>query len=140
MATKANDDQLREYAPGQGRGWGLSIWKEMINEQIMSRELYRTICAASLEDIRANHKASQDLSLALHREVDYFDIVYSPLETVFLRHGRMAGHRTLNGVAMNIFQAVDAFFDKVCRRLLQKNTLYSVATFDQIPLSLYYAW
>ncbi len=39
----------------------------------------------------------------------FFDLVYAPLETVFLMHARLHGSPTANGKWMNVAQAVDAF-------------------------------
>ena len=77
--------------------------------------------AASLADIERNHHLSWQRALAMPREAAAYDVIYAPLETVFLRHCRLSGHRTTNGKAMNIAQAVDACCDKVCRHLLREH-------------------
>ena len=69
---------------------------------------------ASLADIEHNARAGAEVVLGLPPHAVAYDLIYSPLETVFLRHCRLAGHRTANGKGMNIAQAVEAFCDRVC--------------------------
>lgn len=71
--------------------------------------------AGSADDIRENQARSVALCEMIRPEAVCYDIIYAPRETVFLRQARLSGHRTLNGVAMNVGQAVDAFVDYVCR-------------------------
>ena len=75
----------------------------------------------SLDDIERNNHHSWHTALQLRPDTVAYDLIYAPLETVFLRHCRMTGHRTANGKGMNIAQAVDAFCDKVCRGLLREH-------------------
>jgi shikimate dehydrogenase len=82
-----------------------------------SADFHSKWLAASLSDIEANHRASLRLVLSVPREAAFYDVIYSPLETVFLRHARLSGHKTLNGRGMIIAQAVEAFF-KICAPLL----------------------
>ena len=60
-------------------------------------------------DIDINHRASLKLAEAMPSRVRFYDLVYHPEETVFLRHGRITGHPTMNGKAMIINQAVLRF-------------------------------
>lgn len=82
-------------------------------------ELYRAWLKASLADIEANNRASWNLTLSIPLETGFCDLIYFPEETVFLRHGRLSGHRTLNGQGMIVGQAVEAFF-AVCRDFLDQ--------------------
>jgi len=91
-------------------------------------ELYRACLSASLPDIEANNDASWNLALSIPSGVGFYDLVYHPAETVFLRHGRVSGHRTLNGQGMIAAQAVEAFFNHVCRRELEGAGLYTEKT------------
>lgn len=45
-----------------------------------------------------------------------FDIIYQPLETLFLSLAKMTGHKTINGLPMNLEQAVVAFHTTVGNR------------------------
>jgi shikimate dehydrogenase len=42
-------------------------------------------------------------------EKAFIDLVYAPLETVFLKRARLKGCRTLNGLAMLLFQGIASF-------------------------------
>jgi len=70
---------------------------------------------ASAADIASNQTASIALCTRLPRRTVCYDIIYAPLESVFLQHARWSGHRTLNGKGMNVAQAVAAFTEYVCR-------------------------
>jgi shikimate dehydrogenase len=87
---------------------------------------------ASLEDIERNNRVSAEVALRMPSSVAAYDLVYAPLETVFLRHCRLTGHRTANGKGMNIAQAVDALFDKVCRGYFRELGLDSPETCRRI--------
>ena len=78
----------------------------------------RMFYAASLPDIVRNTEAGARAALAIPAEVPFFDAVYAPRETVFLRDGRLTGRRTLGGSAMSVAQAADALAHRVCRPLL----------------------
>jgi hypothetical protein len=67
-------------------------------------------------------------------------LIYFPEETVFLRHGRLTGHRTMNGRAMIINQAVIAFCKRICRAELQARGLDNPETHGQILEVMYRAW
>ena len=75
-------------------------------------EFYRDWLDASLSDIEANNEASLRLAVSIPLDVKFCDLIYYPLETAFLRHGRLTGHGTLNGKGMNVAQAADAFFQQ----------------------------
>jgi len=103
-------------------------------------EFYQNWLSASLSDIEANNGASLRLALSIPTNVGFCDLIYFPLETVFLRHGRLSGHRTLNGRGMNVAQAADAFFNKVCRGYLRDRKLHNAATYQRIVDIMYAAW
>jgi hypothetical protein len=69
-----------------------------------------------------------------------YDIIYSPVETVFLQQARWSGHRTLNGKGMNVLQAVEAFFHKVCRPLLEEKGLYTPVQYQRVLTSMVEQW
>ena len=50
-------------------------------------------------------------------------MVYHPEETVFLRQGRLTGHRTINGKAMIVWQAALAFCNHICKQELEPKKL-----------------
>ena len=67
---------------------------------------------ASIDDVGANNLASLK-ALARMAPRGVFDVVYSPAETVLLRQARLLGHAGLNGLGMNLYQAVEAFAECV---------------------------
>jgi len=75
--------------------------------------------AAAGNDIEANNRSSETLAATIPAATRFYDLIYHPEETVFLRHGRQTGHRTMNGKTMIVCQAVIAFCRRVCRRQLQ---------------------
>jgi shikimate dehydrogenase len=103
-------------------------------------QLYRNWLTSSLPDIEANNRASLLLALSIPAHVRFCDLIYFPLETVFLRHGRLCGHQTLNGKGMNVAQAADAFFDKVCRGYLKERGLHKSETYKRVLEIMSEAW
>lgn len=103
-------------------------------------EFYRDWLRASLSDIEANNRASWNVALSIPLTVGFCDLIYFPTETVFLRHGRLSGHRTRNGKGMNVAQAADAFYYKVCSEYLDKLGLYKPETYRRIRDVMYEAW
>lgn len=101
---------------------------------------YRDWLSASLNDIEANNRLSLHTALSVPLHVGFCDLIYFPAETVFLRHGRLSGHRTMNGKGMNVAQAVDAFFHKVCGEYLKKLGKYNPRTYKRIYKIMWEAW
>ena len=89
--------------------------------------------------IDANHRASMKLAQSIPATTHFYDLIYHPEETVFLSHGRLTGHATMNGKAMIINQAVIAFCERICRKELDARGLDSSAT-EQILEVMYGAW
>jgi len=95
---------------------------------------------ASEADIQNNNEASISLATSIPKSVRFYDLVYFPEETVFLRHARLTGHRTMNGKAMIINQAVIAFCKRICRADLQARGIDNPGTCKQILEAMYRAW
>ena len=74
--------------------------------------------AAAANDIEANNRRSESLAATIPAATRFYDLIYYPEATVFLRHGRETGHRTMNGKSMIVCQAVIAF-GKLCQQQLQ---------------------
>lgn len=102
-------------------------------------EFYRDWLSASLADIETNNRASWNLALSIPLKVGFCDLIYFPTETVFLRHGRLSGHRTRNGKGMIVAQAAEAF-RKICGEHLQKVGLDYPETHRRIVEIMYEAW
>jgi shikimate dehydrogenase len=109
-------------------------------ESVYGPEFYRNWLKASLADIEANNRASWNLALSIPLETRFCDLIYHPEETVFLRHGRLSGHRTLNGKGMLIAQAADALFYKICSEYLHKAGFYDSATYQRVFETMCQAW
>lgn len=103
-------------------------------------QFYRDCLSASLGDIEINNRISLQTALAVPLNVGFCDLIYFPAETVFLRHGRLSGHRTLNGKGMNVAQAIDAFFHKVCRGYLKKLGKYNPRTYNRVTKLMREVW
>jgi len=102
--------------------------------------IYLKWLTASLADLEANLTASLRAVLAIPLGVAFCDLIYAPRETVFLRHGRLSGHRTLNGKGMNVAQAADAFYNKVCRAFLEEHGMYRPETYERVVEIMFEAW
>ena len=94
----------------------------------------------ALKDIEKNNQKSFAMLLETPSKTFLFDIIYAPLETIFLRQGRWTGHRTLNGKMMNIAQAADAFYHKVVKSFLQEKGLYTPTTYPQLLQAMTAKW
>ena len=80
------------------------------------------------------------LAASIPENVRFYDLIYFPEETVFLRHGRLTGHPTMNGKSMIINQAVIAFCKRVCRAELQARGIENPETYQRILETMYQAW
>lgn len=61
------------------------------------------------EGVEKNNRESLELFRKIPKSTRVADIIYSPQESVMLRHARGTGHQTQNGLGMLLFQAVGAF-------------------------------
>lgn len=95
---------------------------------------------AAGRDIEDNHRASMDLAATIPSRVGFYDLIYHPEETVFLRHGRSTGHPTMNGKAMIVNQAALAFCKRICLTELRKRQIATPETFNDILRIMYRAW
>lgn len=91
-------------------------------------------------DIDANNLASMALARAVPSETRFYDLIYHPEETVFLRHGRLTGHPTMNGKSMIIHQAVIAFCKRILLAELQSGGLDNRETYNKILEVMYRTW
>lgn len=91
-------------------------------------------------DIETNNRASLSIAEAVPLDVAFYDLIYHPEETVFLRHASMTGHRTMNGKAMIINQAALAFCNHVCREALEGRGGARPQILDRLIRIMYSAW
>lgn len=105
----------------------------LVDRPSESREdVARAIFEASLDDITRNNDLSAHTAVAIPRTTVGYDLVYDPRDTVFCRHLRWSGHRVANGKGMNIAQAADALFEKVCRGYLGGRGLLTADGYRQV--------
>lgn len=90
--------------------------------------------------IEINHKASMTIAASIPKAVAFYDLIYYPEETVFLRHGRLTGHPTMNGKAMIVNQAVLAFCQHICRAELKARKINKEKIARRILEVMYRAW
>ncbi len=95
---------------------------------------------AATRDIESNNQLSFELAKAMPAHVRFYDLIYHPEETVFLRHGRLTGHLCMNGKAMIIHQAAIAFYKYICREHLKSQGIEGVAAQRQILNAMASAW
>ena len=108
--------------------------------EIDQPDFQRRWSEAAAKDIQANHQASMNLAAAIPSHAGFYDLIYHPEETVFLRHGKSTGHPTMNGKAMIINQAVLAFCKRICNAELQARHIDTPETRNEILQIMYRAW
>lgn len=95
---------------------------------------------AAGNDIEANHRASMELAKSISPATAFYDLIYHPEETLFLRHARLTGHPTMNGKAMIVNQAMLAFCQRICRAELHGRGMDTPAIGERILEVMYGAW
>jgi shikimate 5-dehydrogenase len=95
---------------------------------------------AADDDVERNQRASLMLAQAIPPQARFYDLIYHPEETVFLRHGRSTGHATMNGKSMIINQAVIAFCERICAVPFQARSAGNPGAYDEILEIMYRAW
>jgi shikimate dehydrogenase len=106
-----------------------------------SLEAYSALApAGAAARVEENHRASLEIARSIPAEAVFYDLVYHPEETVFLRHARETGHRAVNGQGMIVAQAVEAFFNHICRRELEAQQMHTPATRRRLQDVMTRAW
>jgi shikimate dehydrogenase len=95
---------------------------------------------ANRADIDANNKASLNLARSIPQSTAFYDLIYHPPETIFLRHGKLTGHRITNGRGMIVWQAALAFFHHLCALELRALNLDRPETLNRVAEAMYRAW
>jgi shikimate dehydrogenase len=103
-------------------------------------EMQRRWSELARAEIEANHRVSLAIAAAIPKAVGFYDLIYHPEETVFLRHGRLTNHPTMNGKAMIVNQAVIAFCKHICGAELRARRIDNPETFRRILEVMYRAW
>ena len=94
----------------------------------------------SLDDIVENRRRGMATIRQLPASAVVLDIVYRPLETVMLRHARWAGLRCIDGRAMNVLQAVEAFHTRVMNGVLQEKDQATAETYASVASAMAACW
>ena len=94
----------------------------------------------SLPDISRNNQVSREIAVRVPVSSAAYDLIYAPVETVFLRHFRQSGHRVVNGKGMNVAQAVDGFCDRVCATYLADHEFDASAVRERVVKEMIRAW
>jgi len=160
-ALAIGEDELAAYAPHAGlivncTTKGQGGLRKLPDGRVLSLEPYSCLAPAhpvpftdpaaaeaaakAAQDIQANNQASLSLAQSIPPQTRFYDLIYHPEETVFLRHGRLTGHPTMNGKSMIINQAVIAFCDRICAAELQRRGLAGRELRRRILEVMYGAW
>jgi shikimate dehydrogenase len=91
-------------------------------------------------DIERNNRASSELARTIPTSSSFYDLIYHPEETVFLRHGRSTGHQTMNGKSMIVCQAAIAMAKRICRQQIVALGIDEATAMRQITEVMYRAW
>lgn len=103
-------------------------------------EMPRRLRKPAGDAIESNQKASMAIAASIPKAVAFYDLIYHPEETIFLRHGRLTGHPTMNGKAMIVNQAVIAFCKHICSAELQARGINNDETTKRVLEVMYRAW
>jgi shikimate dehydrogenase len=113
------------------------VLRDFSDSETKPQRQWRELAGAKIE---TNNEISLAIAASIPKAVGFYDLIYHPEETVFLRHGRLSGHPTMNGKAMIVNQAVIAFCKCICSAELQSRGLASPETCRRILEVMYRAW
>jgi len=148
-ALTIGEDELRQWAPqvkliinSTTKGQGGIAWLEPYSAlaPAPATESGAAKLEAATTAIAKNNEASLALAAAVPEAVRFYDLIYHPEETVFLRHGRVTGHEIMNGRAMIVCQAALAFFNHLCKGELRARGLDRPATLNRLIEIMSQAW
>jgi shikimate dehydrogenase len=123
---------------GQGGDFSLQAYSALAPAPPAERAMGKDPDA--LDKIKRNNELSLALASAIPSTVGFYDLIYQPEETVFLRHGRETGHKTMNGKAMIICQAAIALRERICAAELHARGMNNKETYQRIVKTMYAAW
>jgi shikimate dehydrogenase len=103
-------------------------------------EMQRRWSEVAGAEIEANNRVSLAIAAAIPKAVGFYDLIYHPEETVFLRHGQLTNHPTTNGKAMIVNQAVIAFCKHICGTELRARRIDNPESSRRILEVMYRAW
>jgi len=113
------------------------VLRSFSGSEAMEQQHCRELASAS---IATNLNISTAIAASVPKGVGFYDLIYHPEETLFLSHGKSTGHRTMNGKAMIVNQAVIAFCQLICRAALKSRRIDTPETEKQLLEIMYHAW
>jgi shikimate dehydrogenase len=113
------------------------VLRDLSGSETEVQRRWRELAGAKIE---SNNRISLAIAASIPKAVGFYDLIYYPEETVFLRHGRLSGHPTMNGKAMIVNQAVIAFCKCICSAELQARGIDNPETFRGVLEVMYRAW
>ncbi|HEY1268644.1 MAG TPA: shikimate dehydrogenase [Candidatus Binatia bacterium] len=122
------EDQIAKAAPGVTLIVNCTTKGQAGRENAASLERYSALAPASSAGVNDNHRLSLSIARSVPAGAVFYDLVYHPEETVFLRHARETGHRAVNGRGMIVAQAVEGFMNHICRDELEAASLHNEQT------------
>jgi shikimate dehydrogenase len=102
----SRSDNGKKYAKKIGANWG--HW-DKIDSYICDIDVLINCTSIGFGDQELNSPLSQDQIQKMKNSAVVFDIIYQPLNTKLLKKARQTKISTLNGLTMNLEQAVLAF-------------------------------
>jgi shikimate dehydrogenase len=164
QAIAIDEAQIAQWAPKVGlivnsSTKGQGGWRQLPNRLVTLLEPYSALASANppgiatddsdfairwrtaaSADIAANNRSAEALVPSVPQATRFYDLIYHPEETVFLRQGRLSGHRTMNGKNMIVCQAVIAFCKHICARQLAALGKAGAETYQKITEVMQQAW
>jgi shikimate dehydrogenase len=95
---------------------------------------------ASAQDIETNNRVSIQILQTSNSHLSVVDLIYSPTETTFLKQARMLGHATLNGQRMLLFQAAEAFANRLMKPHLELSGNHGNELYFRVFGAMLKAW
>lgn len=92
------------------------------------------------QDVLENQTASLAIASSIPQKVCFYDLIYFPEQTVFLRHAKMTGHRTQNGKGMIVCQAAIAFCKHLCAEQIRSRGLDERKAYSGVRAAMYGTW
>ncbi|MBJ28131.1 MAG: hypothetical protein CL776_04985 [Chloroflexi bacterium] len=111
-----------------------------IQGDIVEGDFYDKWFWSARPGISENHVAALGTVRKNGARAAYFDLIYSPLETAFLRQARLSGHKVLNGKGMNIIQAVEAFVPRVLASYFEQRKYDTKAVYAKVFDAMLKVW
>lgn len=104
------------------------------------KAFYAVWNSKSAVDVARNNAESEVLIGRIPVKTAFFDVIFSPTETVFLAQARKSGKRTLNGKGMNLAQAAEGFVRNIMKAHLQSKKIEPDSIYERVLEGMAKAW